>query len=1016
MSYYDAPNIPFGLPSKFNANDFINPPKDNTTNLDNRYLKKISNDITPFNLTCNKLTSNELESDLLTITGNSTFLSNINVSSIATINNLNVSENATFNNIASNNLSVNSSLNITGLTNFRNNLFMNDKTILLRSTNQHGLKMAGGGASTFSGIDVDGPILFGNGVCLGTGQGQGSDRAYLLIKNNNTSIMSNLNISGNANFNNDVIINNNLTVRGTTTTIDSTNVNIADNILLLNSNFTTGSLLSSFQSGLEVRRGSQLPYRFVFSEADDSFKIGVFNTSISDLQSVATRQDTPTINGLTFWNTQQSRLDTSSNFVVSGNSIFLSNLNVNSNLNVSGNTTLNNPSTFVSTLMISGNTTINSDLTLSINKFTGGFGVNCIDNSGNVRPYNCPLYTRGFQAGIGLNYETFNESTTASFLRSGIQIISTNPETTWRTILETDAWGDNNRGSNIWFYTYNSANSANTRLGMTERLRITNNTTATSLTAGTVQITGGLAISDDIFCSSLNVLSAGSINSSLTISGFTNINSSLNVVDNTVLNTAVINGSMTINSNILLNDRTICMRSNTNSGLRMCGNGTNTMPMRFSNFNANGPVLYGAQGGILGTNEGGTERISLQWGTIDMNISNITQFRNNVFLNDKILYLRSEDTNHGLRMCGNGTNTSPLTFANFNANGPVLYGLQGGVLGSVEGGTERIALQWGTNEINISTNTQFRNNVFLNDKMLNLRSDTNINGLRMCGDGINTSTTPLRFANFNANGPVLCGEQGGILGTVEGGTERISLQWGTIDMNISNTTQFRNNVFLNDKTLNLRSDTNHGLRLCGSSNQFAGVGIDGPALYGFSGGILGTTTGAQKSVLQWNNNNVSINSDLFVSGRIRGYTAGQVLNVVFYTFPTSTDVTISSTSYTDIASYSYTPISNSSTIIVDFNHVYEIAGFGDDVYKSRIIAIQSSSTTELSTQRQFFKNNGGGGCRSACLFPLMGSFTNSSPNSISFRSQALLDGANDNISIKMTFANSNQIRITEIAR
>jgi hypothetical protein len=234
-------------------------------------------------------------------------------------------------------------------------------------------------------------------------------------------------------------------------------------------------------------------------------------------------------------------------------------------------------------------------------------------------------------------------------------------------------------------------------------------------------------------------------------------------------------------------------------------------------------------------------------------------------------------------------------------------------------------------------------------------------------------------------------------------------------MNISNITQFRNNVFLNDKTLNLRSDTNHGLRLCGSSNQFAGVGIDGPALYGFSGGILGTTTGTQKSVLQWNNNNVSINSDLFVSGRIRGYTAGQVLNVVFYTFPTSADVTISSTSYTDIASYSYTPISNSSTIIVDFNHVYEIAGFGDDVYKSRIIAIQSS-TTELSTQRQFFKNNGGGGCRSACLFPLMGSFTNSSPNSISFRSQALLDGANDNISIKMTFANSNQIRITEIAR
>ena len=89
MSYYDAPNIPLGLPSIFNANDFINPPKENitSTNFDNRYLKKISNDITPFNLTCNKLTSSELEGQVLTITGNTTLNSSLFVSGLSYFNN-----------------------------------------------------------------------------------------------------------------------------------------------------------------------------------------------------------------------------------------------------------------------------------------------------------------------------------------------------------------------------------------------------------------------------------------------------------------------------------------------------------------------------------------------------------------------------------------------------------------------------------------------------------------------------------------------------------------------------------------------------------------------------------------------------------------------------------------------------------------------------------------------------------------------------------------------------------------
>lgn len=59
---------------------------------------------------------------------------------------------------------------------------------------------------------------------------------------------------------------------------------------------------------------------------------------------------------------------------------------------------------------------------------------------------------------------------------------------------------------------------------------------------------------------------------------------------------------------------------------------------------------------------------------------------------------------------------------------------------------------------------------------------------------------------------------------------------------------------LNDKTLYLRtgSDINHGLGWFGSGKTFAGQAVDGPAIFGFSGGVLGSKNGqTERSVLQW---------------------------------------------------------------------------------------------------------------------------------------------------------------------
>jgi len=100
---------------------------------------------------------------------------------------------------------------------------------------------------------------------------------------------------------------------GSGTTIDTQNVILEDNVLTINSN-QTGIPLSNLKSGIEVERGDENNYFFFFAEEDDSFKIG----ESTSLQSVATREDNPTVNGIPFWNNTERRYDTNSNLVFDG--------------------------------------------------------------------------------------------------------------------------------------------------------------------------------------------------------------------------------------------------------------------------------------------------------------------------------------------------------------------------------------------------------------------------------------------------------------------------------------------------------------------------------------------------------------------------------------------------------------------------------------------------------------------------------------------------------------------------
>jgi len=102
----------------------------------------------------------------------------------------------------------------------------------------------------------------------------------------------------------DGTIQGNLYVEGNTTILNTNVIEFEDNIVLLN-RLENGAGVTLNQSGLEIERGSLENYRIVFNDIDDTFRIGF----ISNMQAVATREDSPLQNGIMMWNNATKRLD-----------------------------------------------------------------------------------------------------------------------------------------------------------------------------------------------------------------------------------------------------------------------------------------------------------------------------------------------------------------------------------------------------------------------------------------------------------------------------------------------------------------------------------------------------------------------------------------------------------------------------------------------------------------------------------------------------------------------------------
>jgi len=121
------------------------------------------------------------------------------------------------------------------------------------------LQMLDGETITNSaGNDVE----FGNNISVNQIASRSAD-TNLVLSGNGT---------GNVTLNDSVVVTGDLTVSGTTTTVNSETINLADNILNLNSDFTSGS--PTQDAGLSISRGGSAAKTFLWDETNDKWSVG----------------------------------------------------------------------------------------------------------------------------------------------------------------------------------------------------------------------------------------------------------------------------------------------------------------------------------------------------------------------------------------------------------------------------------------------------------------------------------------------------------------------------------------------------------------------------------------------------------------------------------------------------------------------------------------------------------------------------------------------------------------------
>jgi len=224
-----------------------------------------------FNLSSNTLTGTI--SQFNTALSDATFatLSGIETFTNKTIN----GDNNTITNIANSSLK-NSGITINGTSvslGGTRTLVTDDVAEAVTPTNKYFTDARARGAISVTDVGGDGSLSYNNttGTLTYTGPSATEVRAHfsggtgVTISSGVVSIGQDVGTGSNVTFNN-LIVSGNLTVSGTSTTINTETINLADNIITLNSN-ATGT--PSEDAGIEVNRGTSAVVALVWNEAND---------------------------------------------------------------------------------------------------------------------------------------------------------------------------------------------------------------------------------------------------------------------------------------------------------------------------------------------------------------------------------------------------------------------------------------------------------------------------------------------------------------------------------------------------------------------------------------------------------------------------------------------------------------------------------------------------------------------------------------------------------------------------
>lgn len=138
-------------------------------------------------------------------------------------------------------------------------------------------------------------VAFGNNISVDQIASRSSD-TNLVLSGNGT---------GNVTLNDSVVITGDLTVSGTTTTVNSETINLADNILNLNSDFTSGT--PTQDAGLSISRGGSTAKTLLWDETNDRWTVGsetmVAGTFLGNLTGNVTGNVTGTVSDVSNHNT-----------------------------------------------------------------------------------------------------------------------------------------------------------------------------------------------------------------------------------------------------------------------------------------------------------------------------------------------------------------------------------------------------------------------------------------------------------------------------------------------------------------------------------------------------------------------------------------------------------------------------------------------------------------------------------------------------------------------------------------